>query len=158
MGWKRELDDCGVDMSDWLEYWRNYRKTTGELTWRLAVPDDLPAIKRLQSRSARLLRAKQRRIDIFRFPVMLALVAEDKSGKIVDCLILEAQVEVSKVGCDTQSFMEASGLAQDLLNWLHQQSIRKVFLALSRPGTPQQEQMLEETGFRCTGVIFRRPV
>lgn len=89
---------------------------------------------------------------------MLALVAEDKSGKIVDCLILEAQVEVSKVGCNAQSFLEASGLAQDLLNWLHQQSIRKAFLSLSRPGTPEQEQMLEEIGFRCTGTIYRRPV
>ena len=76
------------------EFWRGFSKCTGRLTWRLATADDLGSINRLKNVSERFLGQPQRNPSLFRMPVLLALVAENEQGKIVDCIYLEAQVEL----------------------------------------------------------------
>jgi hypothetical protein len=105
-------------MTDWLSYWRDYSKKTGELTWRIAKPSDREAIERIRLVSERYMKQRQRKANLFEFPVMLALVAEDSSGEVVDLLFVEAQVEVIKMGCSEAGFEESAALESDLGAWL----------------------------------------
>ena len=109
-----------------LAFWKDWSKTTGKLTWRLAVPSDLPAIRRLKNVSERFLGMPQRNPALFSMPVLLTLVAENERGKLVDCLYLEAQVELVKMGCVSSAVDELAGLEEDLSTWLKSIGIRTV--------------------------------
>ena len=108
------------------EFWRDWSKCTGKLTWRLVTADDLPAINRLRNISERFLGQPQRNPSLFRMPVLLALVAENERGKIRDCVYLEAQVEMTKMACTAESLTELAGLEEDLSKWLRSIGIRAV--------------------------------
>ena len=66
------------------DFWKDYRKVTGSLRWRLATPDDLPRIRRIKNVSERFLNQKQKNLPLFDPPVLLTLVAENAQGRIMD--------------------------------------------------------------------------
>ena len=108
------------------EYWRGWTKRTGKLTWRLATPVDLPAIRRLRNVSERFFGQPQRDPSLFAMPVLLTFVAENERGKIVDCVYVEAQCELVKMACSPESLTELAGLEEDLSKWLRSIGIRAV--------------------------------
>ena len=141
------------------EFWRGFSKCTGRLTWRLATADDLGSINRLKNVSERFLGQPQRNPSLFRMPVLLALVAENEQGKIVDCIYLEAQVELVKLACTADSLTELAGLEEDLSKWLRSIGIRTV-LATTLVGPKSKiSNALHEHGFKaCEGIwaYFKR--
>ena len=114
-------------MRDWNAFWDSYRKNTGTLTWRLARPEDRDAIERVARITERFLDIPQRRPNLFDKPVLLALVAENEQGRIVDVLYLEAHVELKKVGITRAGFEESAEIARDLAEWLKERGFRSVW-------------------------------
>lgn len=141
------------------EFWRGFSKCTGRLTWRLATADDLGSINRLKNVSERFLGQPQRNPSLFRMPVLLALVAENERGKIVDCLYLEAQVELVKLACTAESLTELAGLEEDLSIWLKSIGIRTVLATTLAGPKDRMAEGLLGLGFKsCDRVwtYFRR--
>jgi len=136
-------------MTDWAEYWRIYRKRTGELTWRLATPDDIPAIRRLRNATERLLHTPQGANSVFSLPVLLALVAEDDNGKVVDVIQVEAQLEIIKQSCNSVGFHEAAGLKDDLAAWARALGFKTARITLQTRFRETMKAVLYAAGFRC---------
>lgn len=141
-------------MSSPYEFWRDYKKTTGELTWRLAVPDDLLAIRKLRIASERFLNQKQRNIPLFSSPILLTLVAEDETGKIVDALYIETQVEIAKIGCSEAGFTETAGLAEDLSMWLRAIGYKRANIKTVHALKEKMTGLLGALGFSCGDSEF----
>ena len=137
-----------------VNFWKNYSKTTGELRWRLAVPEDQSAIDRIKETSERLLDEKQKTPDLFGRPVLLALVAEDQRGEIVDCLYLETTVEVVKVGCSSTSLIETAGLESELYAWLRGMGFKTATIRTRKSIKEKMAYVLEFLGFRCEDDKF----
>lgn len=137
-----------------VEFWRNYKRRTGALTWRVATPEDLPAIDRLRVVSERFLGREQSAPDLFKPPILLALVAEDKSGAIVDLVYAEAQVEIVKVACTRQGFKEAWILEQDLSHWLKVRGFKKAIIRTTHRLKHAMCDALLGAGFRCHDTII----
>ena len=144
-----------MEMMSPAEFWKDYRKTTGSLTWRLAVPDDLPRIRRLRNISERFLGMPQRDTRLFSMPVLLTLVAENERGKIVDCIYMEAQVEVVKIGCDAGAFEESGALNEDLGRWLRSIGIRTVLVTTTERTEKRMTSFLHKLCFHRAEAMFR---
>lgn len=141
------------------EFWKNWTKCTGSLRWRLATPDDLPAIRRLRNASQRLTGEPQRNPALFDMPVLLTLVAENQDGKIVDALYLEAQVELVKIGCSPDGLAEIAGLEEDLSIYLKSIGIRTVLATTLVTRKDKMADGLISLGFKsCEGFwrYFKR--
>ncbi len=152
MAGTNKLDGSGLEMTEqgiWIEFWRNYARPTGGLTWRVVMPADLPAIRKLQNTTERLMKFPQRAPSLFAPPVMLALAAVDDKGKIVDVLYVERQVEIAKIACTPQGFEESAELQDDLVVWLRSLGFRTA-LATTPPNIKEQmSEGLTKAGFRC---------
>jgi hypothetical protein len=136
------------------EFWRGWSAHTGSLRWRLAVANDLLAIRKLIIATQRLTGERQRFPRLFSMPTLLTLVAEDETGKIAECLYVEAQCEIVRMGCNPRSQEESAQLEPDLVQWLRSIGIRTV-LATTLP--EHKETMaagLEASGFKCLDQIF----
>ena len=131
------------------EDWKGWTKTTGLLTWRLAVPDDLPAIRRLRNASERFLNQPQRDTPLFSSPVLLTLVAEDEPGRIVDALFVESQVEIVKIGCSEAGFAETAGLEADLSAWLRGIGFKRANVKMVHVLREKMGAVLGAMGFSC---------
>lgn len=136
------------------EFWRNYSRVTGSLRWRLATPEDEPAIDRIREASERLLNEKQKAPDLFSAPVMLALVAEDLTGNVVDALYLEAQVEVVKMGCSSESFTATMDIEKDLYAWLRGLGIKRATVRTRSSLKEVMRPILSFLGFECEDDDF----
>lgn len=137
-------------------FWKDFRRTTGELTWRLALESDQPAIDRIIEASERLLDEKQKSPALFGRPVLLALVAEDESGAVVDCLYLETTVEVCKVGCSTTALIETAGLESELYTWLRGMGFKTATIRTRKSLKEKMAYVLEFLGFECEDERFSR--
>jgi hypothetical protein len=140
-------------MIDWKDFWLNYRNTTGELTWRLARGSDQSAIERLRLGSERLLGFPQRKVDLFERPVLLALVAENEDGKIVDLLYIEAQVEVVKIGSSSKGFEESERLTNDLSDWLSSIGYKAVVASCPPILKDSMRTVLQRSGFVLSNLL-----
>jgi len=134
--------------------WANYRRRTGELTWRLAKKEDEPAIENLRVVSERFLGRKQSAPNLFERPILIALVAEDKSGAVVDLVYAEAQVEIVKVACTKQGFKEAWILEKDLRDWLKARGFKKAIIRTTHRLKHAMSDALHWAGFRCYDNIL----
>jgi hypothetical protein len=126
------------------------------LTWRLALPEDQPAIDRIKEASERLLDEKQKSPALFERPVLLALVAEDDTGQVVDALYLEAQVEVVKIGCSSTALVETAGLESDLYTWLRGMGFKTATIRTRKSLKEKMAYVLEYLGFECEDDTFSR--
>ena len=135
-------------------YWDNYRRTTGDLTWRLATSEDQPAINRIRETSERFLNEKQKNPDLFSIPIMLTLVAENPIGEIVDALYVEAQVEIVKVGCSAESFTETIEIESDLYAWLRGLGIKTATVRTRQSLKERMRDILSFMGFECQDDDF----
>lgn len=135
-------------------YWKDYRRTAGDLTWRLAKPEDQPAIDRIRETSERLLNEKQKAPNLFDRPVLLALVAEDVAGNVVDALYLEAQVEVVKMGCSSESFTATMDIEKDLYAWLRGLGIKTATVRTRSSLKEVMQPILGFLGFECEDDDF----
>ena len=135
-------------------FWKDYRRTAGDLSWRLAVPEDQPAIDRIQEASERLLNEKQKAPNLFAAPVMLALVAEDATGNVVDALYAEAQVEIVKMGCSSESFTATMDIEKDLYRWLRGLGIKRATVRTRASLKERMRSILSFLGFECEDDDF----
>ena len=103
--------------------WRNWSLTSEGLRWRIAVVEDLPALTRLWD-AAQAVAGPQERPDLFSFPVVLTLVAEDINGLIVDGLYVEFEGFIRKVGLSRQGMVSAEALVPMLASFLVSRKIR----------------------------------
>jgi hypothetical protein len=87
-------------------------------------------------------------------PVLLTLVAENERGKIVDCLYLEAQVELVKMACSPESLAELAGLEEDLSRWLRSIGIRTVLATTLAGPKDKMAKALENLGFKCCDRVW----
>lgn len=133
---------------DWHDFWHRYSRKTGKLTWRLARGSDYAAIRRLRNISERFLKHPQRGLSPFKAPVLLTLVAENEKGKVVDALMVEAQVELIKTACTAAGFEESAGLADDLSNWLRSLGYKRVIAAAPPKLADRMADFLMRLGFR----------
>ena len=131
------------------ESWRGYHRTTGKLQWRLATPDDLPAIRRLRTVSERLLGMAPRNPALFSSPVLRTLGAENETGNVVDCIYVEAQVELVKMSCSEESLREMAGLEEDISTWLRKIGIKTVLATTIPRRKSGMARALEALGFNC---------
>ena len=138
------------------EFWRGYKKVTGRLTWRLATPDDMPAIRRLRNVSERFLHQRQSQIGLFSPPVLLTLVAENAQGKIVDCLYVQSIVEISKIACTGPGLDETAGLEEDLCLWLKGIGFKQAIINTNHTLRERMRPVLEKLGFKCQDGMFSR--
>ena len=136
--------------------WKDYRRCTGKLVWRLATPDDLPAIRHLRNISERFLHQRQSRIGLFSPPVLLTLVAENERGKIVDALYVQSVVEISKIACTESGFEETAGLEADLYAWLRGIGFREAIIKTNLGLRERMRPILEKLGFKCGDDTFSR--
>jgi hypothetical protein len=137
-------------------FWKDYRRATGNLTWRLATPGDQPAIDKIKEASERLLDEKQKSPDLFNRPVLLALVAEDAQGNLVEALYLETTVEVVKIGLSTTALVETAGLERDLYSWLRGMGFMTATIRTRKGLKEKMSAVLEFLGFRCEDEAFSR--
>ena len=144
-----------MEMKSPADFWKDYRRCTGSLTWRLATPNDLPRIRRLRNISQRFLGMPQRDIPLFSMPVLLTLVAENERGKIVDCLYLETQIEVVKIGCNAGAFEETGGLEEDMARWLRRIGIKTVLVTTTEKTENRMEAFLHKLHFYRAEAMFR---
>ena len=135
-------------------YWKDYRRTAGDMVWRLAMPEDQPAIDRIRETSERFLNETQKAPNLFAAPVMLALVAEDANGNVVDLLYLEAQVEVVKMGCSSESFTATMDIEKDLYAWLRGAGIKTATVRVRRTLKERMRSVLSFLGFECEDDEF----
>ena len=136
------------------DYWKDYRRCTGNLCWRLATPADQPAIDRIKEVSERLLHEKQKSPDLFSRPVLLALVAEDAKGNIVDAIYLEAKVELIKVGCSEVGLKEQAGLEPELAEWLTGMRFKTLTIRTRKSLKEKMRFVLEYLGFHSEDDDF----
>ena len=136
------------------DFWKDYRRVTGKLTWRLATPDDLPRIRRIKNVSERFLNQKQKNIPLFDPPVLLTLVAENAEAKIVDCLYIEAQVELVKMGCSPESLAELAGLEEDLTIYFKSLGIKTVLATTLKKRADGMAPGLTDLGFKSCESIW----
>jgi len=150
LGREHKLADRAVEVSPW----KDYRKVTGRLTWRLAVPNDLPRIRRLKNITERFLQQKQRNPNLFSVPVLLTLVAENSRGRVVDLLYVEAQVEIVKMACTEAGFTESIGLEDDLRSWLRSLGFRTALVTTNPRLKDRMAGGLISAGFRCVDELL----
>jgi hypothetical protein len=139
-----------------VNFWKDYRKTTGLLTWRLATEADQPVIDKIRETTARMLKEKQKELSLFRSPVILTLVAETMLGDIVDVLYVEAQVEIIKIGVSETGFIETAGIADDLNEYLRGIGFRTTTIKTRKSLKDAMSVMLEYLGFNCEDSAFSR--
>lgn len=137
-----------------MNYWKGYKRVTGELSWRLATPDDLPAIRRLRNVAERFLNKPQRNPGLFERPVLLALVAENSRGKIVDLVYVEAQVEIVKMALTAVGFQESIALEEDLAPWLRGLGFKTAIVTTNQTLKGKMEQRLKSAGFMCMDALL----
>ena len=137
-------------------FWKDYRRCTGKLTWRLATPDDLPRIRKMRNITERFLHQRQSQIGLFSSPVLLTLVAENEHGKIVDALYVQSVVEISKISCTEAGFEETAGLEADLYAWLKGIGFKQAIINTNHGLCERMRPVLEKLGFNCQDGMFSR--
>lgn len=101
-----------------------WRHPTGNgLTWRLALPEDMPRLYELWGAMDRKL-GKQDKPDLLKLPVLLALVAEDEAGVIVGGVYGEAVVDFTGIGTDRRAMESAAELFPELREFFRVRSLR----------------------------------
>lgn len=138
-----------MDMSE-LDLWRGYRQDADGLTWRVATPDDIPALEHLWAVKERVLQRKIDRPDFFKPPCLITLVAEDEHGRILDALYAEAHIDITKIGCSLKGFESTPKVAGHLAMWLKSRGFRLASIIVPKVLSARMAGTLKEMGFSST--------
>jgi hypothetical protein len=132
--------------------WRDWRAEAKGLTWRCALPQDMFAMERLWKAKGRVV-GNDDRPDLFAWPVVLTLVAEDDQGFIVDGVFLEAVVDVTKIGCSPEGFESLVGIAPELAGFVASRKMRFVYAILPTRLDRVMGKLLKLAGFEDRGKM-----
>lgn len=139
-------------MSDNGDYvksdWKSYQRTYSGLTWRLATLDDLPAILKLWKAKERFLGCAQDLAPLFSRPTLITLVAEDADGNIVDGLVAEAHIDITKLGVSRTGFESTIAVADDIADWLKERGFRMASIVVPKSLSSRMAGVLTKMGFR----------
>jgi hypothetical protein len=84
----------------------------------------------------------------------LTLVAQDDTGRIVEALFVETQVEIVKIGCSEAGFTETAGLEADLYAWLRGIGFKRANIKMVRGLKDRMSALLGALGFSCGDEEF----
>lgn len=130
-----------------IEAWRQWRAESEGLTWRVAVPEDMPAITRMWEIKARLIGSKCELPDLFRTPVVLTLVAEDHWGRVVDGVFFEAVIDCTKLSAKPSAFRSLTAIAAELGAFFRGRKFRRVMAAMPKNASERMADGLTKAGF-----------
>lgn len=125
--------------------WRTWNLTAEGLRWRIALPEDIPALGRLLD-AAHMMVGEQERPDLFAFPVVLTLVAENPEGLIVDGLYVEFEAYIRKIGLNRQGMLSAEALTPMLASFLVSRNIRLARIAVPKRLAKIMRRTVERVG------------
>jgi hypothetical protein len=128
------------------EEWREWRAESHGLTWRVALPEDMPAIDELWRLKGRVI-GNDRRPDLFEFPVILTIVAEDSAGKIVDGAFIECIVDITKLGASRRGFESLLGISNHLAGFVAGRKMRFAYAIFPIWLVKRMAPLLEKAGF-----------
>lgn len=148
------MDDYGVEMMKPSDYWHDFKKCTGDLTWRIATPQDVFRIEELRKHTEKITGEPQLDPNLFAMPTLIALVGQDKEGKVVECVYIEAQVELIKMTCDPGSFKEIAMLEPEFSTYLRSLGIKWVLAKTLPRHSPKMGDGLKSMGFSCIDRVF----
>jgi hypothetical protein len=130
-----------------IEAWREWRRTSDGLTWRIATAEDMPAIERIWQAKARVIGVKCSLPDLFAPPVVLTLVAEDDTGRVVDGAFLEAVIDVTKLGARPGGFQSLTGIADELAAFARRRKFRRITAAMPPKASERMAEGLTRARF-----------
>jgi hypothetical protein len=129
------------------ERWRHWRATALGLTWRVALPEDMSSIERMWKAKRRVLGTKCPLPDLFKSPVLIALVAENNRGQVVDGVFLEAVVDVTKLGAKPEGLASLAEISGDLAAFVKGRKFRCITAAMPRHVSARMAGGLVRAGF-----------
>ncbi|MGP8269104.1 MAG: hypothetical protein ACLQLH_03475 [Terracidiphilus sp.] len=135
------------------ESWLEWRAESHGLTWRVALPGDMPAIERIWKAKGKLV-GNDSRPDLFAFPVVLTVVAEDERGRIVDGAFLECVVDITKLGASRRGFKSLMGISRFLAGFVASRKMRMVYAIMPFWISRKMAPLLEKHGFEERDVIL----
>jgi hypothetical protein len=125
--------------------WRKWSLESEGLRWRIALPEDLPALTRLLDDAHSMVGA-QERPDFFSFPVILTLVAENSDGIVVDGLYVEMEAYIRKIGLSRQGMLSAEALVPMLGSFLVSRKVRIGRVAVPKRLARVMRESMERMG------------
>lgn len=128
--------------------WMEWRREADGLTWRVALPEDKPAIERMWRVKERLLGVKYGLPDLFAPPVILTLIAENERGWIVDGVFFECVADVTKLSGNPRGFRSLTAIEHDLASFLALRGFRRVTAAMPRRVSEKMEGGLRDARFQ----------
>jgi hypothetical protein len=133
-------------MADRLD--QHWRLTSGDYTWRLALPSDAMAMAGMMVEMAERLGKPQDCPDLFAPPVVVTLICEDKTGKIVNATYMELVADITMLSFHKGSFNSAEALMPVLAGLAYSRTIRIGRVTTLRRIRRAVRGMLEKVGYR----------
>lgn len=128
------------------EQWRGWRLEHEGLTWRIAQPEDLPAIEEILGGVERKY-GTQDRPDLMDVPVLITLVCADADGRIVDGIYVELVAEIVKFGLDRSAFSAYEKLLPVIGGLLQARKVRIAQMATLKRWSSAMALPLKLLGF-----------
>jgi hypothetical protein len=108
----------------------------------------MPAICRVWKAKARIIGTKGRMPDPFSFPVVITLVAEDRRGRVVDGVFLEAVIDVTKMGANPEGFASLVTVERELAGFLKSRKFRRITAQMPERLAVRMQAGLVRSGFQ----------
>ncbi len=126
--------------------WRTWTASSGGVTWRIATPEDEPALDRLLDQTGKRL-GPQDRPPFFAMPCLLCLVAVDVEGAVRDAIYIEAVAEIVKLGLSRESFETVPALESAIRGFLAARRIRLMHVWVPAQIARRMAEVLARVGF-----------
>lgn len=123
----------------------DWRKRSLELTWRIATPEDMDALRELNARGSRVNPSALPNLE--EPPVLVTLVAEDEYGTIVYGAYVEAVAHIRAIGVHRHGLESLLGLKGLFVSFLRAAHFRMVKVNFRRQLTFAVRPLLEREGF-----------
>lgn len=126
---------------------KHWRLKSGAVTWRLALPSDAMAMAGLVVDMQERTGVERDCPDMFAWPVMITLVAEDDSGTIVGAVYMEAIAEIKMLNFNRDAFTSAEALLPLLAGLANERKIRWGRVSTKHWIQRRVSRMLRAVGF-----------
>lgn len=130
-----------------MDDWREWRAEADGITWRVALSEDIPSIERMWRVKQRLIGKKETLPDLFKGPVVIALVAEDEQGWIVDGVFIECVADITKLSGNPHGFKSLTKIQGKLASFLGTRGFRRVTAAMTPRLSEKMGDGLRSAGF-----------
>lgn len=123
-----------------------WRRKCGELTWRIATPEDIEKLRAIHGLHAGRVNPPMLP-ELDEQPVILTLAAEDEHGKVVFGAYVEVVAHIRAIGVHRNGLSSLLGLKDMFVSFLRAAGFRMVKINFKRPMTFAVRPLLKEAGF-----------